>query len=45
MKMNLRMHTAVGASAGITLEAIIMGVNARGLDRPLALTNLKEVKK
>ena len=42
--MNLRMHTAVGASAGITLEARIMGVNARGLDRSLALTNLREVK-
>ena len=38
------MRSAVGASAGITLEARTMGVNARGLDRPLALTNLKEVK-
>ena len=42
--MNRKMDTAVGASAGITLEARIMGVNARGLDSPLALTNLKEVK-
>jgi len=38
------MHTAVGASAGMTLEARITGVNARGRDRPLALTKLKEVK-
>ncbi len=38
------MHTAIGASAGITLKARIMGVYARGLDRPLALTNPTEVK-
>jgi len=44
MKMNQKMRSAVGASAGITLEARIMGVNARGLDRSLALTNLREVK-
>ena len=44
MKMKRKMHTAVGASAGITLEARIMGMNAQGRDRPLALTNLKEVK-
>ncbi len=45
MKMNRKTLSADGASAGIILKARIMGVNARGLDRPLALTNLKEVKK
>ena len=44
MKMNRIKRSADGASAGITLKARIMGVNALGLGRPLALTNLKEVK-
>jgi hypothetical protein len=44
MKMNRKTRSADGASAGITLKARIMGLNARGLDRSLAITNLKEVK-
>ena len=44
MKMNRIMKSADGASAGITLYAGNMGVYAPGQDRPLALTNLKEVK-
>jgi hypothetical protein len=45
MKMNRKTRSAEGASAAITLKARIMGVKAQGLDCPLALTNLKEVKK
>jgi hypothetical protein len=44
MKMNRKIQTAGGASSGFTLKARIMGLNARGLDGPLALTNLREVK-
>lgn len=39
------MQTTDGASAGITLKARRMALKAQGLDRSLALTNLKEVKK
>ena len=44
MKMNRIMHSADGASAGITLNAGNSGVYAPGLESLLALTNLKEVK-
>jgi hypothetical protein len=44
MKMSGIMRSADGASAGITLNAGYMGVYAPGLERLLALTNLKEVK-
>ena len=44
MKMNRITRSADGISAGITLNAGNMGVYAPGLRRPLALTNLKEVK-
>jgi len=44
MKMNRKMHNTDGISAGITLNAGNMGVYAPGLENPLALTSLKEVK-
>ncbi len=44
MTMNRIMGTAGGSSVGFTLKARIMGLNARGLESPLALTNLREVK-
>jgi len=42
--MNSKMESADGASAGITLNAGSMGVYAPGLECPLAINNLKEVK-
>ena len=42
--MNRKMRSADGSSAGITLNARNMGVYAKGLERPLAIINLKEVK-
>jgi hypothetical protein len=44
MKMNRKINNADGASAGITLNAGYIGVYAPGLERSLALTNLKEVR-
>ena len=44
MKMNRKTQSADGISAGITLNAGNMGVYAKGLERPPALTNLKEVR-
>jgi hypothetical protein len=42
--MNRKKQSADGGSAGVTLKARFIGVNARGLDSSLAFTNLKEVK-
>ena len=38
------MESADGAPAGITLNAGNMGVYAPGLEHPLVITDLKEVK-